>query len=364
MRTLHWYLTRQVVATLLLTLAVFTFVLLLGNLLKEALLLLMNKQATLGTFARAVTLLVPYALVFSLPMGLLTATLLVFGRFSADQELTAARANGISLLSLVTPVILLSVALSAVSAWVNTSLAPRSRVAYKELFIQTLMERPQGLLSEGNFVEFNKSFVIYVGKASGEDFENVLITERKDGRFVQKINAARLRVTVDKAAKRLLLTVFDAQVTPMSGDLAQASYYAEEHQLPAIELDQGGGATYQPKLSEMSFAELQEKLAELEEKGADPTPALVQLHRQVAFSFACVGFTLVGIPLGIRAHRRETSVGVAVAVVLVLAYYSFIILGQALETRAEYAPWLIVWLPNFLFQGVGAWLLWRANRGI
>ena len=389
MRTLHAYLTRQILAALLITVMVFTFVLLLVNALREILPLLLNQQVTLAVVAEAAGLLVPFAWVFALPMGVLTATLLVFGRFSADQELTAVRASGISLLSLTSPILLLSLALCAMSAIVNMELGPRCRVAYNNIRFKLVAELTGFQLPERTYIKYFKGYIIHVGKNRGGDLEDVMAWVLKDEtNVVTYVRAARGRLEVDAPNKLVTLLLYDGKSMDLHQGEAIPGMF-EKLTYP-LDLGQQKRLKYSPAITDMTSGQLWHELREWERRlklpgsvgnltadelrakkrelakliGDPTTPIRFQIHQQIAFSFACFGFTLVGIPLGIRMHRRETNVGIGVALVLVAVYYSFILLGHALDTRGEYAPHLIVWLPNFLFQAIGAVLLWRANRGV
>ncbi len=364
MKTLHGYLTRQVLASLGMTVLVFTFVLLLGNVLKEIINLLVNRQIELGTVAQAIALLIPFVMAFALPMGMLTATLLTFGRLSADQELTAARANGISLVSLITPVLLLSVLTAALSALFTMEIAPRSRVAYKALIEKLALEKPTSLITEGKFVQSFPGFIIYVGKINGNKLHEILIQQfDSQQRRTAYRHAPEGELIFNLPENKMTLKTFGGtSVSLIEGKWQGTSIEGQaDYDLELKTLKRG---REEPRLTEMTFTQLRDKQRELEALGAETTPVLVQLHRQVAFSFASIAFTLVGIPLGIRAHRRETSIGLAIALVLLMVYYSFVIVGQSLSTHPEYAPHLILWLPNFIFQAIGAVLLWRANRGV
>ena len=381
MKTLHLYLTRQVLATLLMTVAVFTGVLLLGSVLKEVLPLLINGQAGLLIIGKAVLLLIPFVLMFALPMGMLTATLLVFGRFSADQELTAARASGVSLLSLSAPIVLLSLACCGLSGWVNLQLAPSSREAFKELLMTAGVRQPNAWLPEGQFVKDIPGSIIYVGKNDGKNISDVMVYLLQGGTNIfMQIHGPRGEFQVDLAAQELSFHLLDARIQTMRNGEMTTQFGGEwTHRWDLTAATRAGRRV---RISDMTFLQLRRELRDLEQRLATPdwgqnltarelkiqraqltSPLRLQLHRQVAFSFACLGFTLVGIPLGIRVHRRETNIGVAIALGLVVVYYSFLILGQSLDTRPEFFPHLIVWLPNFLFQAIGAALLWRANRG-
>jgi lipopolysaccharide export LptBFGC system permease protein LptF len=386
MKTLHLYLTRQMLATLGMTVFVFTCVLLLGNVLKEILHLLLNRQATLGLAIHAILLLIPYVLAYSLPIGMLTAALLVFGRFSADQELTAARASGVSLVSLVSPVLLLSVAVSAVCAWLNFDVAPACRTEYRKLILSAGENDPAKILQSDQAVQVG-DYTVFIGKKNGTNLENVIVTKgAHNGKVEEYIQGPTGEMATDTVKKQIVLTIHSDGGWSMTTNgwmptLARGDF-------PLIIDLQAQKDVFTIPPSDMSFFQLREELRKLEQPFDFPqthpmsesaakreqevkrmvkdmtTPLLVYMNREVAFSFACIGFTLVGIPLAIRAHRRETSIGVAVALVLMLIYYSFIVLAQAWENHPERGPCVIVWIPNFIFQVVGAVLLWKANRGV
>jgi lipopolysaccharide export system permease protein len=367
--------------------------------------LLLGGHIPVWLVAKAVVLELPFACVYALPMGFITATLLVFGRFSADQELTATRASGISLLALIAPVLLLSLMCCGLSAWFNMELGPRSRVALLNLKYDLVHAISNAQIPEGQMMDFTtrgKHYQFYVGKNNGGDLEDVNVYRMQgETNWDTLIHAPRGRLLSEHGTNGMLLELTDARI--LSGQTIIAM-----GQIPVnFSPDKLVSGKIKPKISDMTFSQLRAELREL--KAIHPTPetitspdalpglehlemsvqtnaspaeiaALVQnvtrhrnqqigeatvtMHRELAFSFACFGFTLIGIPLGIRVHRRETNIGIVIALGLVAVYYGIMMLGDQLSGRPELYPQLILWLPNFLFQGIGAVLLWRANRGI
>jgi lipopolysaccharide export system permease protein len=384
--TLHKYLLRQVIASLVMTMLVFTFVLLVGNALREILPLLVNGQASFFMVAKAFGLLIPFVFAFALPMAMLTSTLLVFGRFSADQELTAARASGVSLLSLVMPVLLLSLLLCGASAVVNMQIAPSCRVAYNDLRSDLRNALANVKLPEGQYLDFpatkpdDPSYTIYTRRNRNQHLQDVMVYEIEKETNTTTILASSGYYEVSDQKLWLYLT----NVTSMESKSRIAATGSQSRIVVDLSSDKKSSVS----VSDMTFDQLQD---ELRKRSAGPPaldkskpsdspkkkkrasqmtatdftePIRVQIHRQIAFSFACFGFTLIGIPLGIRVQRRETNIGVAIALGLVAVYYTLLVVGQSLSAHAEYAPHLLMWAPNFVFQAIGAVLLWRANRGI
>ena len=365
MRTLRMYVIRQVMATLGMSVAVFSFLLVLVHVLRQVVGLMMTQGAGLGIAFQATLYLIPYVLVYSLPIGMLTAVLLVFGRLSADNEITACRASGLSLGGLAAPLLIISLFFSAICAYVNLELEPRCRHALKTLLYEAGQETIVSAIQEGTFIDYFDDMIFYIGKREGDQLYDVLFYQMQDRRKVRDIRSREARLVRDEAGIPNGIEFYDALIFFRSdGDDDLDPLNSGKLVVP---LEFRDAPSRKRKVKEMSFRELQaekERLIGLGATPADLSPVILRMHTQLSFSFASFGFTLIGIPLGIRAHRRETTTGMAIAIVLLLLYNAFFIMGKGLETNPEYFPHLLVWLPNLVFQAVGVYLFRRADKGV
>jgi lipopolysaccharide export system permease protein len=79
-------------------------------------------------------------------------------------------------------------------------------------------------------------------------------------------------------------------------------------------------------------------------------------------AFAVLSFALLGVPLGIKVSRRETSANLGLAALLGLGYYFLTVAVTWLDRHPGYRPDLLYWVPNLLMLGVGIWLFTRIDR--
>jgi len=114
-------------------------------------------------------------------------------------------------------------------------------------------------------------------------------------------------------------------------------------------------------LRSYTLAELRAYLPEV--RGLEnETATWTEFSKRFSMSLACVAFALIAMPLGITAQRKETSVGFAISLTLAFGYFFFVVLSEMLRDDAGAYPYLLLWVPNVLFIGIGTWLLLRLDH--
>jgi lipopolysaccharide export system permease protein len=369
MKILPKYIMRELLVTLSFAVGVFTFVLLLARLLKQISELLVNRHAGLAMVGQFILLMLPSVLAFALPMALLAAVLLVFGRLSADSEITAMRASGVSLGRVAAPVLVVAVALGGVCFYLNAQLMPQCRFASRTLFVRLTTENPMALLEEGTYIKDFPGYVVYVGRKTKTTIEEVILyTLDDEGRVVSSLRAQTGTVIGDPVNRKLLLDLRNVR-----GDLRDPDDPTNVRKIRPgttalrypVELDVSRAfrqAAAARQLPDLTWRELLTEIARLRGMGVYPAAALLDAHQRAAGAVACVAFALIGIPLGIKTSRRETTIGMAVAIGLASAYYVMLVVAHTLKSKPYLYPEAVLWMPNLVFQGLGLWLLWRVSR--
>jgi len=370
-RVLERYLLRTFLVTFALTLSVFTFVMCLGAVVKAIDLL---SRGVSGIFILKVFFYnIPFLLSFSIPMSVLSAVLLMFGRLSSDNEINAMKASGLSLWQICAPVILASVGLSLLCLVINGSIAPASHWAQRRVLVELGVTDPLSMLEEGRFTRDIPGVLIYVGKKERAQATDVHIYELGEQGVKRSIRAKRGTFVVDKESCQMMVTLFDARaeepdpnnpsnLTQMKGGTGKIV------EMPINLKDIMQRGTVNKKGADMTYAEVLKAIRDVrkvypgvkaEDLDVMRMKLVVDANQRLALALSCFAFTLLGIPLGMKSHRKETSVGFGISILLVFFFYFFIIIADSLVGHPQYRPDLIIWIPILACEIIGFVLLKR-----
>ena len=376
---LHRYILKEVLFATLLAMGLFTFVLLMGNLLRDVVSLLAAGKLGVGVFLKLMALLIPYVASYALPLGVLTGALIALGRLSSQQEITAIKSSGLSLYQIASPVFLISFIGMVAGVLINLQYAPKSRIAYKGLAISAVSQNPTEFIEERRFIHEFPGYVIYMGDREGSLMKDFWIWQLDEKQRVTLFARAKEgEFNYDRENNSLVLILRDATAEKrndddpetFTGDALRSIFFGElPIELPMSKLF-GEKNRKRMKVKDMTFAQLMkarkaalDKEAEAGE-GISKTRMKMQIHIQKNFAMAFSVFSLAifGVPLAIQVGRKESYTNLAIALVIALTYYFLIIVVSWFEGNIGLRPDLLIWIPNILFQTLGFIMMKRAGR--
>jgi len=368
MKIIDRYIGSSVLFSTIFGVTVLSLVLVLGNIFKELLDLLINRDVPLMSVLAFMLYVLPFSLTFTIPWGFLTAVLLVFGRLSADNELIALRSNGVSITRISLPVFLLGISLTGICLFINIEVAPRAEKEMTRAIFHMATSRPASLFAADEVIADFPGRRIYVGNKEEDRMQNVFLVELDDDdNPLQIIHAHEGKLTFDEPNERLLLRLYEANFEQRDAEYPQdlrkmqRGVVMKEGVFPISLESLYSEHARGMRISAHTLGELFDRL-DSDETDEQRLRTWVEISRRFSTSLACVAFALIAIPLGITAHRRETSVGFAFSLALAFTYFFFIIMAETFATDPRFYPVALIWAPNVIFISLGAFLFHRLSR--
>lgn len=358
--------------------ALFSFILITGNAIREILAFLLDGRMNLSLFFYLIALLMPYVIAYALPMGVLLGVLIVLGRMCANSEYTAYRASGVSLGYLSRPIWGFAIGGVLLLMIINFYYAPTARASYYTTLAQTVRADPLRFILPKTFVKEFPGYILYARERTNDILNDFWIWELDEhNRPVKLVRAREGRLIYEPKDDSLSLDLRDGfselRDAKNPDDLKTVRpTLSFDHANVKLTLNRLLSGEEKGGLTVLTLDKLIHLKDELKDKAkANPSNQEIvkqlsllrfQIQQNFAFAFAVLSLAMVGVPLAIRTSRRETSANLAIALGLALTYYFLIIMTSWLSRTPALRPDLLVWLPNIAFMGIGFYMLRRTNR--
>ena len=345
------------------SLFVLTIILAAGNII-QTVDMVMNKGVDLIQVVYIFLCFLPYVLIFTIPISVLSAVLLGFGRLSGDNEITALRTNGISVYKIFLPVVICGFIISLSNIPLNDRILPQAEFKARKLVKTIGLNHPAAMLESGVFIKGFKDYIIFINYVNGTDLEGIRIYQPREDKPTRTIVAEKgeiISVPEENSIKLRLENGTADDIAPDKPDefykVSFKEYFMTLNMEKTVDVNK-----IQKKPREKSVKELLRDIEDFENRNITTIPLRIELHKKIALAFSNLVFVLVGVPLAVTTHRREKFIGLGLAIVLFLIYWGIMLTGIAFAIRNVVPAWAGVWSADILLSLTGLYMLYKLSR--
>jgi lipopolysaccharide export system permease protein len=359
-KRLYSYLLKELLLLFFLSLALFTFILVIGNLGKMADQVI-NKGVGLGDIFLLMAYLSPKFFTFTLPMAFLLSSVVALGRLASENEVLALKASGVNLFFLYVPVAALGITVFLAGFLNNSFLLSKGSKAFQDTLVSIFKKGFSIEDKEGIFNDSIKGVVIYIDKVDtkSKELSGIVISDDRD-------EAARMTVTAETGKVSLDANTLDMLFQLRNGSLQRWEKSSDtyrnlsfkDYKLP-LNLSSLIPKEWRKPPYEMDVGELRKAL--IKARPEDKYDLVLEIYKKVSIPFSIFAFTLLTVPLGIRRKGGGLFLGVVFSLVIFVAYYMLSALSENMGRTLGVWPGIISFAPNIVFAVIGLFLLRDLN---
>lgn len=370
MKIIDRYIFKEVLITAFFSIALFVFVLVAGNALRDVVSLLAGGKISFLNLLELIYFLILYVISYALPIGILMGVLIVLGRLSAGQELTALKSAGLSIYRISMSIFLIGILGTALSLAVNFYYAPKAKANYRHLIADVFKNNPLQYLEPNTFIHDFPGYILYIEKQHGKTIQGFWlwgVDSQKRVRYFFKAKEAHF--DYDKKTEALKLTLYQGTAEER---LQYDPELLEDPSQPhlafkkwSIQLSLNDFLNKNKFYKKLSMFTLKELFQEKKKLAGDPFKSMkiaMQIQKNFAIAFSVCIFAVIAIPLGIKVSRKETYANAGIAIALGLFYHIIFACLAWAERYPSIRPDLLIWIPNLIYLGLALFLLKKVNQ--
>jgi lipopolysaccharide export system permease protein len=287
---------------------------------------------------------IPAILPIAIPISSLISSLLLFQRLSRTYELTALRASGLALRSILLPLLLCSFLLSLLNFSICAQIAPFCRREGKALFFHETSQNPLLLLQRQKLVKIKHAYLDMDAKDEETTKDLVFIAPNESNQRLNLLLAKKLHIQGEELLGEHLSLI--------------SHLPAEKGFDPLIIENQAAMSTAAPLLSaalkknrprlHINGLDLKMLRITAQENSKKANNASIEILRRISLSLAAFTFTLLGCTFGIEGGRVPSKKNLLFALLLTLAVLVSYLLGKGLSGYLILGAHPFIWLCSWL----------------